>query len=240
MKSKKKFLLLGVGAMSVLAIGVGATSTFAWYRAESSARLTGEATKGNISVTKVESVVESPLTADFELRRVGNGEFLQLSDYGPSLVDNEDTTPKYRHYAWNLGNDLVEVDLANNHQASWGYRLYLSDSEHNNHLTADEIAAINLGTSNSEKHTLVIANETSAQLKAWASGSSIADNAVPSIQNEALVTEVQFTLPELTQGGFAGGVALDAYVGFYVYGGDGEALNADNAFTNLTLKVSVS
>lgn len=31
MKSKKKFLLLGVGVMGALALGVGATSTFAWY-----------------------------------------------------------------------------------------------------------------------------------------------------------------------------------------------------------------
>ena len=33
MKNKKKLLLLGVGAMSALALSVGATSTFAWFNA---------------------------------------------------------------------------------------------------------------------------------------------------------------------------------------------------------------
>ena len=35
MKTKKKILLLGVGAMGIVALGVGTTSTFAWYQANS-------------------------------------------------------------------------------------------------------------------------------------------------------------------------------------------------------------
>ena len=41
MKSKKKLLLMGVGVMGALAMGVGATSTFAWYQAGNAANKAG-------------------------------------------------------------------------------------------------------------------------------------------------------------------------------------------------------
>lgn len=79
MKSKKKLLLLGVGAMGALAMGVGATSTFAWYQAQSNVGITkGTTAHGALSTVASQLDVQNytvnfdivPTTASIQLSHV--------------------------------------------------------------------------------------------------------------------------------------------------------------------------
>ena len=61
MKSKKKFLLLGVGVMGALALGVGATSTFAWFTVSQASLAKGADDTYSVTITK-DSAADSNVT----------------------------------------------------------------------------------------------------------------------------------------------------------------------------------
>lgn len=78
MKSKKKFLLLGVGAMGALALAVGATSTFAWLQATTTVGLTSTDNGANITATATE-VTLSDVGMTIRIDKVGTA--VELSHF---------------------------------------------------------------------------------------------------------------------------------------------------------------
>ena len=78
MKSKKKLLLTGIAAMSLLALGVGATSTFAWFQTSTAATVSKSGATGSVAITEnagseitmnatIHLVFEDPSNASFPL-----------------------------------------------------------------------------------------------------------------------------------------------------------------------------
>lgn len=86
MRKNKKLLLASVAAMGALALGVGATSTFAWFGAQAAATQTSPAYAGtSITVDKPTlSMNETTVTITFTLEEVTSTDnnHLQLAVYG--------------------------------------------------------------------------------------------------------------------------------------------------------------
>lgn len=94
MKSKKKLLLLGVGAMSAMALAVGATSTFAWY-------VTGEAAV-NFNAKAADSSITTTATATASAIEVD-------VVFSISLTDNLEPTKESDGKTYVVRNGVVEV-----------------------------------------------------------------------------------------------------------------------------------
>ena len=109
MKKNKKLLLASVAAMGVLALGVGATSTFAWYTASTAANPTTTNTSlATVTTAPQENTVDG-LTFDFTVKANGG-----TSDVDLLLGDaygNPATKAIYK--LWNPGKTaLISYDVA--------------------------------------------------------------------------------------------------------------------------------
>ena len=123
MRKNKKLLLASVAAMGALALGVGATSTFAWYTASQAADpAVGTVTNGTITTTDP-SVELGGLTFDFTLKVNGT---TTASVYIGTY--DADTVTKAIYKVWNPAKtELLPYDIGNSGTGAAIYSSYFQE-----------------------------------------------------------------------------------------------------------------
>ena len=122
MKAKKRFLLFGLGAMTVLALGVGATSTFAWYKAEQTVTAALGDTATKLTAAK-ETADGEEVKLNFKLASTTNPELTDRED-GEAyyLVDTVDGPKKVKNSsAIKIGQYAIEVEWQTGDQLKWAH-----------------------------------------------------------------------------------------------------------------------